>query len=67
MLTRIYIGIWLLMGLMTLTAFLTGYLNAFTLIGFGLAFQALVFIGMIAVVPAIVGHKAHERLKNREA
>lgn len=66
MLTRIYIGIWLLTGLSALTVFLTGYLNAFVLIGFGIAFQALVFIGMIAVVPSMVGQKPTGNLKNRK-
>jgi hypothetical protein len=66
MLTRIYIGIWLLTGLSALTVFLTGYLNAFILIGFGIIFQALVFIGMIAVVPSMVGQKPTGKLKNRK-
>lgn len=66
MLTRIYVGIWLLLGGFALAVYLSGYLNALAVIGFGIAFQALVFLGMIAVVPSAFEHKQQDKLKNRK-
>lgn len=67
MLTKIYIGIWVFTWAVALTVYFTGYLNAITVIGLGIVFQALVFIGMIAVLPSMVGHKTTGELKNRKA
>lgn len=66
MLMRIYIGIWIFTWVTVLTVYFTGYLSAIALIGAGLVFQALIFIGMIAVVPSMVGHKPQGKLKNRK-
>ena len=66
MLTRIYIGIWIFTWAVVLTVYFTGYLSAVALIGLGLVFQALIFIGIIAIVPSTVGHKPHGKLKNRK-
>jgi hypothetical protein len=63
MLTRIYAAVWLLMGTAVLTAYLTGFLNAVTMIVFGIAFQALVFMGIIAVIPTAFGHRPPEEQK----
>ncbi len=67
MLTRIYIGIWLFTWAVVLTVYFTGYLSAVTVIGLGIVFQALVFIGMIAVLPSMVGHEPNRKLENRKA
>ncbi len=66
MLTKIYIGIWVFTWAVALTVYFTGYLNAFTVIGLGIIFQALVFIGMIAVVPSMYAHKPTSKFKNRK-
>jgi len=67
MLTRIYIGIWLFTWAVVLTVYFTGYLSAVAVIGLGIVFQALVFIGMIAVLPTMVGPKPTGKLKSRRA
>lgn len=56
MLTRIYIGIWVLTWAVVLAVYFFGYMNAVALIGLGIVFQALVFMGMIAVLPSTAGH-----------
>ena len=53
---RIYALVWLFVAAVAGVMYLTGYFNLVTLTVFGFIIAALIFIGMIAVIPSIVGN-----------
>jgi len=61
MLTRIYALIWLVVAFTAGVVFLTGNFTMLTTAVFGFIIIGLVFMGMIAVLPASIAHPAPVR------
>ena len=53
---KIYALIWFFVAVVAGVMYLTGYFNSVTLTVLGFIISALIFIGMIAVIPSTVGN-----------
>jgi tellurite resistance protein TehA-like permease len=58
MLTKIYFGLWALVGLAAAIVFLMGNMSPLVLVVFGFISFGLVFMGMMGVLPILVSHPA---------
>jgi len=57
MLVKMYVAMWVLLGLFTAILLVTGFLSAEVLLLIGTGVFALLFFGMIGVLPIAMTHK----------
>lgn len=60
MLAKLYWLTWLAMAVIAALFFVTGNMTAMALVVFGFFAFGLVFMGMMNVLPTVVGHQVHE-------
>lgn len=67
MLTKVYLSTWLVIAAAFAVFFLTGNMTMFVLVVFGFIAFGMVFMGMMGVLPTIVGpHATPARSKKTE-